>query len=119
MADIITLENALTNVRYNIESLTGTLNKYDALIAYSTVTVTLNEVYDYSKEVNPSDPLLTRLLQRLKDSWKALIDFGEFLLLALVTVLPFIVIPVIIIIIIFIVRNKRKSKKQKDEGSKN
>lgn len=35
MEDIISLENALSDVEYQIEQLSSTLNRYDALISYS------------------------------------------------------------------------------------
>ena len=39
MEDIISLENALGDVEYQIEQLSSTLNRYDALISYSTFTI--------------------------------------------------------------------------------
>lgn len=46
MEDIITIETKLSEVNYEIESLTGTLRGYDNLINYATVYITLNEVRD-------------------------------------------------------------------------
>ncbi|MGE4277149.1 MAG: DUF4349 domain-containing protein, partial [Lawsonibacter sp.] len=51
MEDIISLENALSDVEYEIEQLSSTLNRYDALISYSTFQVYLNEVAKVTEEV--------------------------------------------------------------------
>ena len=41
MEDIISLENALSDVQYEIDQYTTTLRKYDSLIGYATITVFL------------------------------------------------------------------------------
>lgn len=44
MEDIISLENALADCEYEIDSLTGEKRHYDDLVGFSTFTVTLREV---------------------------------------------------------------------------
>ena len=44
METIVALEDALSEVEYEIESLTTSLNEYDSLISYSTIELTLDEV---------------------------------------------------------------------------
>lgn len=48
MEDIITIESAISETEYQIESLSGTLRHYDALVDYATVSVNLQEVYKLS-----------------------------------------------------------------------
>ena len=43
MEDIIALESALTEVEYHIEQYTSQLNRYDGLIGYATIHVSLEE----------------------------------------------------------------------------
>ena len=76
MEDIITIENAISDVEYQIESLSGELRHYDALIGYSTIYVTLNEVYKVTEpEVGP----LT-FTQRIGSAFReGLRDFGDTL----------------------------------------
>lgn len=50
MENIIALENALSDVEYEIERLTGTLRKYDSLVGYSTITLRLNEVLKLTEQ---------------------------------------------------------------------
>lgn len=50
MADIITIESAISETELQIEYLTGSLRKYDSLINYSTVNLYLREVYRLSTD---------------------------------------------------------------------
>ena len=45
MADIITIESAISDTEYEIESLSGTLRHYDALVDYATVSLTLSRTF--------------------------------------------------------------------------
>ena len=44
MTDIIDLENALADVEYEIEQNASTLNRYDSLVGFATVTLSLEQV---------------------------------------------------------------------------
>ena len=48
MTDIIELESAITDTEGTIERLTGELRHYDSLISYSTVDLSIREVYVYT-----------------------------------------------------------------------
>ncbi len=53
LTDVLELEATLSEVRYEIESLTATLRKYDGLISFSTVHLSLREVVQVTPEVVP------------------------------------------------------------------
>jgi len=57
MEDIIDLENALSDVEYQIEQLSSQLNRYDALIGYATFTIYLEEVAKVTEEVGETASL--------------------------------------------------------------
>ena len=61
MEDIITLESAISETELAIEQLTGSLRKYDNLVDFSTITVTLNEVYRLSTDEVPEQTFGDRL----------------------------------------------------------
>ena len=61
MEDIIELENALSEVEYQIEGLSGTLRKYDALVDYATISVELSEVRKLTDDPVETDGLGVRL----------------------------------------------------------
>lgn len=105
MADIIQLEDALTDTVYMIESLTGERNVYDDRIAYSTATVYLREVRVYTEIVTPPKTLGERISQTFSSSIKDFGDFCEDTIVFLVGALPTIlVLAVIAAVIILIIR---------------
>lgn len=53
MSDIITIENEIADVQYQIDSLSGQLNSYDSQVAYSTVSIRLDEVYKTTADAKP------------------------------------------------------------------
>ena len=54
MTDIITIEDAISETEEMIDRLSGTLRRYDALVSYSTVDITLREVKVYEPEPDPT-----------------------------------------------------------------
>lgn len=54
MADILTLESAISETELQIEYLTGSLRRYDSLIGYATITLSLEEVYRLSDDEEPA-----------------------------------------------------------------
>ncbi len=77
MEDIITLEDALAEVTYEIERYTGTLRKYDSLINYSTFTVTINEVTKIVDEPKIEDSFGVKLVANLKRGMERFVDNVE------------------------------------------
>ncbi len=61
LSDVATLENSLADVRYQIESLQGSLRRLDSLIALSTVSITVQEVYEYSPDYGRAKGLGERI----------------------------------------------------------
>jgi hypothetical protein len=64
--DMITLESKLSDVRYQIESQTGSLRYLQTKVDYSTITLTIREVSDYSDNV----PAVRTFWQRLADAFE-------------------------------------------------
>lgn len=54
MEDIITLETAISETELAIENLTGSLRHYDSLVGYSTIDITLAEVYQITETEEPA-----------------------------------------------------------------
>ena len=53
MADIIELESAISDTQWEIDSYTGTIRYYDSQVRYSTVSISLREVYEIVTEEVP------------------------------------------------------------------
>ena len=61
MEDIIALENALTDVEYYIEQYTSDLNRYDGLVSFATIHLSLDEMAKIVDEPGEKAGLFTRM----------------------------------------------------------
>lgn len=61
MEDIIALENALTDVEYYIEQYTSDLNRYDGLVSFATIHLSLDEMVKIVEEPGEKASLFTRM----------------------------------------------------------
>jgi hypothetical protein len=111
---ILQLENELSNVRYEIESLTGTLRKYDDLISYSTVTVYLREVREYTATPVEPESIGERIANRFASSVRGVAKAaGDFLVWFVGNSTILVILAVIAIGVYFILRAVRVRTKKK------
>lgn len=101
LTDVIELEQALAEVTYEIESLTGSLRRYDSLVNYSTITVYLNEVVKYSEPVEVPRTLWDRMGSRFMSTIDGMIEFGEDLLVLIVGLSPVLILLAVLFCVIF------------------
>ena len=77
--DIITIEDRLSYVNYEIERMGGQLRTYDNLVDYATVHVTLREVVEYTPVQEEPETVFTRIAKgfsrNLKRVGGGLVDF--------------------------------------------
>lgn len=76
MADIITIESAISDTEYQIDYLSGTLRSYDSLVDYATVCLNLNEVYRLSNTEDAPKTFGEKLSNAFSEGIK---DAGELL----------------------------------------
>ena len=108
MEDIIALETALSEVQYEIESLSGTLRTYDRLISFSTIEVYLEEVRDLSL-VQQEDSFFSDLKTAAVSGTRGLVSFVQGVILAVVYGWWFYLVLVVIALIVFRrIRRRRK-----------
>ena len=67
--DIITLESAIAETELQIERLTGTLRKYDALVDYATVNLQLQEVYRLANTEEPVKGFGSRFIDQVSRTY--------------------------------------------------
>lgn len=112
--DVILLEDRLSELRYNIENLQSTINNWDRQVSYSSISLQIEEVREYSPE--PDITYGQELWMALKD---AIRDFGQFLkdlLVFIVSSLPTLIcLGVLAVIFIPIVKKRRAKRKAKKE----
>lgn len=115
LENIIALEDRLTEVRYQLENYQSQKNLYDALIAYSTISITLEEV-NYTVAIDDST-FLSRISTGLENSFREIRNGFVNFLVAFIVALPYLVIwAVVLVIMIWIIRKmikRRGVKKQK------
>ena len=115
---IIALETRLSEIRYEIESYGSQLRTYDNQVDYSTVTMTITEVLEYTPA--PSRTLGERIASGFRESLSSLKEFGEDALVWLVAALPVLIILAIIVLIFILVIKKiaagSKARRQKREA---
>lgn len=107
---IFKLETRITDIRYEIESLTGNLNKLSSLVELATINITMNEKYPGSekKPVTYGE----ELLNSLKDSLKSVVEFlGDFLIFIVAALPVLAVIGLFVLLGIFIYRRIPKKHK--------
>lgn len=120
---VITLEQRLSEIRYQLESMESQLRLYDNQVDYTTVHLGISEVAVFSPVA--AEPVLARISKGLASNFKALKTVTSDLLIGVITTIPF-WLPIALAagIVIFFRRRLRKQKisglpkpeKKKDEG---
>ena len=112
MEDIITLESAIAETELQIEYLTGTLRKYDALVDYATVEISLEEVYVLSEQEQPVIGFWPKLAEAFKTGTSRFVNDVESFALRFARnwVSRLIWLVIWIVVIVLAVRWLRKKK---------
>lgn len=111
MEDIITIESAISETEWDIESLSGTLRHYDALVDYATIDVELREVYKLSGQDEAATSFGGRLGQSFVNGLKAvgntLEDFAVWLAYSWVWL---VVLAIAVVLLVRLIRKKRSGR---------
>ena len=122
LATMLELEKRLSDIRYEIESLTKEINFIDSNVAYSTITIYMNEVVEYIETVEEPKNLGERIAEAFRESWKDFYDGLENFVVWLVYALPtFLVLAIIVVAFsVCIIRlRKRTQRKYLNKDSSN
>ena len=118
VSDIIVIEDRLTELRYQIESLQSSLSNWDRQVSYSTVYLSVSEVTVYTPEAT-----LTygqQLGLALRNGLQTAGNFLKNALLVVLEALPMLLVLgvlslVIFAIVMFIIRRSRRRKQLRRE----
>ncbi len=114
--DVITIEERLSELRYEIESLQSTLRNWDRRVSYSSVYLQINEVREYTPETPVVLSFGERLSRAFSGGLRAVGEFFRDALLWLVEALPALVLlAAIVSIVTLLIRRgirRRGAKKQ-------
>ena len=117
MEDIIELESAISSTELTIEQLTGSLRKYDSLVGYSTVSITLSEVYKITETEEPAIGFGAKLAAAFRAGTNNFVDgLGDFVIgFARGWVGWLIFIAIVVIVILLIRRGVRRGRARRGE----
>ena len=106
--DMITVQERLSDVQYELNSLQTTKRYMDVDVAYSYVNINVSEVMEYHYESEPvkTNTFIDRLQNTLKATGTGFLSFMEGLLFLIIRLLPYLVI-IAVICLIFRKRIKR------------
>ena len=113
--EMMSIEDHLTDIRYQIESMESQLRTFDNQVDYSTVNINVTEVVEYTPVVEPTEPKTAweRISEGFTHSVKdVLYDAKEFLI-DLIIDLPYILvglvkIAIFLLIVRFIIMRNKK-----------
>ncbi|GAA0719081.1 hypothetical protein GCM10008905_06670 [Clostridium malenominatum] len=108
LKDILEIEKELERVRYEIETLTGTLKKWNNLIDYTTININLYEVQKY-KKANPLS-LKDKAYYAFVSSIENVIYLFKLIILFIISSIPYLVV---LIPILFVIKYFYKNKNLK------
>lgn len=109
MADLLEIEERLTEVRYQLENAASKLRTYDNKIDYATIYLDIEEVQEYTpvKEPTTWERIRDGFQSSLKGLWESLVDIVVWLIVAS----PYLVVyGGIAVVIILVVRSHQKKK---------
>ena len=112
MEDIITIESAISDTELAIEQLTGTLRQYDSLVDYSTVNVSLEEVYKLSNVEEPAQGFTSRLGAAFASGWNGFVDVLEAVVMGLAHIWVLVVVLAAGGVIAWRVIRRRRAREQ-------
>ena len=106
-ADLLEIENRLSDVQYQLESYTQQQRALDGQITYSTVEISLSEVASLT-------PTGGSFAQRLSDAfaggWHGFVLFLQGLVLTLVYLWPLVLVAVVVVILIRALARRHRAK---------
>ena len=108
--DVIIIEDRLTELRYQIESLQSRLNNWDRRVSYSTISLSVKEVQVYTPEEKVNPTFGEELTEGIRNGLKNAGAFLKNLLIMIVEVLPtlIILVPIVWLIVWLLLKLIRK-----------
>lgn len=115
LTELLQLEKRLTEVRTELEKITSQLKVYDNLVDYATVTLSIDEVREYTQKEEPGfwERLGTGFVNSLQGAGKLLLEIVIFIACAI----PYLLFPaaVLVIVLLILKMNKRRKIRRQQE----
>lgn len=109
-ADLLEIENQLSDVQYQLESYTQQMRALEGQITYSTVEIYLNEV----ATLTPSGTTFgARLAAAFTGGWNGFVAFVQGTVLALVYLWPLLIVAVAVAVLIRVLARRHRARHPK------
>ncbi|MCE9568055.1 MAG: DUF4349 domain-containing protein [Planctomycetes bacterium] len=90
LEDILKLSKRIEEVRRDIDQMQGRLNRLVNRTELATINLTLREVKDYKPPTSPT--FGNRISSTFAESWDSLLQFGQWVVLTVVALTPWLVV---------------------------
>lgn len=119
--DMITVESRLSEVRYEMESLTSQLKNWDNQVYYSTVSLYIQEVEILTPTPVQELTYWQEVGQGLKSTVRWMANAGKTMFKLLIAALPLLLPVLVVVVIVILVRRKRgdRASAKKDTSGEN
>ena len=111
--DIIEIDNALTDVRYEIENLTTCLNKISNLVDMATVNINIQEVSQETVAQSVPKTLGEKISSSFVNSLKKIKEFSINTVIFIIAAIPYLIIISILLVLSLGIYKAIKNKKSK------
>ncbi|MBQ7359072.1 MAG: DUF4349 domain-containing protein [Lachnospiraceae bacterium] len=113
--DMITIESRLSEVQYQLNSAKTSLASMDADVAFSTITVNVSEVMEYTPQTEPvkSNTFMDRLKNTLSETWDFFWEMLEVLLFAVIRLIPIALVVGVVVLVVGLIFKANKKKMMK------
>lgn len=120
LESLIALEQRLSEVRYEIESIERNLRNLDQKLAYSTISIDLHEVEIYTPTAQVQRSFGEKLADAFSDGWRGFSRGLQGFVIGFAEALPTLVLLAVIAVVVVVVIRKtvKKKKKQTTEEPK-
>jgi len=108
LKDVVELEKHLSEVRYQIESLTGNLRRWDNMVDYSQVTITIMEVAQLTPSEKTPITLGEKITTGFQKSINNLVKIMKGSIVVMAVMLPYAVIIAVLAFITGFILKKKK-----------
>lgn len=114
MEDIITIQSAISETEQAIDDLSGTLRHYDNQVDYSTIQVSLEEVYRFSNVPETPKSYGSLLASAFVEGLNDFAEWLEDITVSLAYSWPWLALIAVIVVIVVKINRRRREKRQGD-----
>ena len=112
--DMLSIQQQLTEVQYEIDSLTGTLRYYDNQVSYSTVYLSVEEVREYTPTPTVTLTYWERMQKEFGESMRNTGRFFTEFFLWFVTSLPWLIpLALAVALVVWLLRRRARNRPQR------